>query len=63
MAKRTIKAFEADIVLSKATAKYLTFMFFELFPILPYRVTVSSNEMLLRLNYEAQRVSYSRRLR
>jgi hypothetical protein len=63
MAKCIFEGFEADIVLSKAAAKYLTFMFFELFPILPYRVTVSTNEMLLGLNYEAQRVSYSRRLR
>jgi hypothetical protein len=57
MAKRTSKGFEADIVLSKTAAEYLAFMFFKLFPILPYRVKVSSNEILLRLNYEAQYVS------
>jgi len=46
----------------KGHGKILTFMFFELFPILPYRVTVSVNVMLLRLYYEVQHVSYSRRL-
>jgi len=63
MAKRIFKGLEADILPSKATVKYLTFMFSKLFPILPYRVRVSANEMLLHLHYEGQHVSYSRRLR